>query len=55
MCILVNLSKIKAKIKRKAHALVRWRKRHDYDPRFAVRALIKRFNKKFFDSQKAYI
>ena len=50
----VSLSKIKAKIRRKAHALVRWRKRHDHDPRFAVRALIKRFNKKFFDNDSEH-
>lgn len=43
-----SVEKLKAKIKRKSRALVRWRKRNGCDPRFAVRAVIKIFNKKFF-------
>ena len=45
-----SVSKIKAKIRRKARALIRWRKRGGYDPRFAMRALIKQFNKKLLDN-----
>lgn len=49
-----SVDKLKAKIRRKAHALVRWREKNNYDPRFAVRALIKRFNKKFFDNDSTH-
>ena len=45
-----SLNKIKAKIRRKSRALIRWRKRHNHNPRFAVRALIKHFNRKFFNN-----
>ena len=49
-----SVEKIKAKIRRKARALIRWRKRKDLDPRFAVRALIKTFNKKFLDNDDTH-
>ncbi len=49
-----SISKIKAKIRRKARALIRWRKKHNHNPRFAVRALIKQFNKKFFNNDSTH-
>lgn len=49
-----SISKIKSKIRRKAHALIRWREKNDYNPQFAVRALIKRFNKKFFHNDNTH-
>ena len=44
----VTLEKMKAKMKRKARALIRWYKRNKYNPTFAVRAYIKHFNRKFY-------
>ena len=46
----VSLQKVKDKMRRKAHALVRWKKRNDAVPERAMRAFIKHFNKKFYDN-----
>lgn len=40
--------KLKGKLKRKANALVRWKRRKNAEPERAVRAFIKYFNKKLF-------
>lgn len=45
----VTINKMKAKIRRKAHALYRRRVRRDQDFTYAAKALIKTFNKKYFD------
>ena len=46
----ISLQKIKDKMRRKSHALVRWRKRNDEPTEKAMRAFIKHFNKKFYDN-----
>lgn len=46
----VAIKKIKAKMKRKANALIRWKHRKNAEPERAVRAFIRHFNKKFFDN-----
>ena len=43
-----SVEKMKAKMRRKARTLIRWYKRNDKKPIYAVRAYIKRFNKKFY-------
>ena len=45
----VTKRKIKAKIKRKAKALYRWSRKKNLSYEKAARAMIKRFNKKFYD------
>lgn len=45
----VTVNKMKAKIRRKAHALYRRRVRRGQDFAYAAKALIKTFNKKYFD------
>ncbi len=45
----VTINKMKAKIRRKAHALYRRRMRRDQDFTYAAKALIKTFNKKYYD------
>ena len=44
--------KMKDKIRRKAHALQRWRCKRDIDGEKAMAALIRHFNKKFFDEDE---
>ena len=46
----VSLRKIKAKIKRKAKALARWKSRNGASDERAVRAFIKFLNRKFYDN-----
>ena len=46
----ISLEKIKAKLKRKARALVRWKSRKGAKPEQAIRAFIKFMNKKFYDN-----
>ena len=48
----VALQKIKDKMRRKAKALVRWKKRVGANDERAIRAFINHFNKKFFDNPK---
>ena len=45
----VTKNKLKAKIKRKANALYRWRKRKNIDFERTARKMIQIFNKKFYD------
>jgi hypothetical protein len=45
----VTVKKIKDKIKRKAHALYRWKNRKNAPDEKVLAVMIKRFNKKFFD------
>lgn len=47
-----SVKKMKDKMKRKARALIRWRKRNKKEPRFAVRAFIKHFNKKMYETDQ---
>lgn len=44
------VKKLKAKMKRKAAALIRWRHKKGASPERAVRAFIRFFNRKFFDN-----
>ena len=46
----IALEKIKDKMRRKAKALARWKKRNNADGERASRAFIRHFNKKFFDN-----
>ena len=46
----VSVKKIKRKMKRKADALVRWKKRKGASDERAVRAFIRCFNRKFFEN-----
>lgn len=46
----IAVKKIKAKMKRKANALIRWKHKKNAEPERAVRAFIRHFNKKFFDN-----
>ncbi|MBE5883615.1 MAG: hypothetical protein E7291_04250 [Lachnospiraceae bacterium] len=45
----VTKNKLKAKIKRKAHSLYRWRLRNHADFERTARAMIRTFNRKFYD------
>lgn len=45
----VTADKLKGKIRRKAHALYRWRTRKDADFERAAKAMIRTFNKKFYN------
>lgn len=45
----VTKNKLKAKIRRKAHSLYRWRIKKDADYERAAKAFIRTFNKKFYD------
>ena len=47
-----SLKKMKDKMKRKSRALIRWRKRNKKEPRFAVRAFIKHFNNKMYETNE---
>lgn len=47
----ITKEKMKAKIRRKAHALYRWRIRNGADFDRTAKALIRTFNKKFYDEQ----
>ena len=44
------VSKLKAKLRRKARALVRWRRKNNAAPESAIKAYLKHFNGKFFDN-----
>lgn len=46
----IAVRKIKAKMRRKMNALIRWEHRKNAEPERAVRAFIRHFNKKFFDN-----
>ena len=48
----ISLSKIKDKMRRKSHALVRWKKRNNVCAERAILAFIRHFNRKFFDNPK---
>ncbi len=45
-----SLEKLKQKMRRKARALQRWRKRNDVEPEKAARAFIRVFNRKLFEN-----
>ena len=45
-----TLEKMKGKIRRKARSLKRWSERNDIDPQRSMKALIRYFNRKFFES-----
>lgn len=47
-----SFEKIKAKLRRKARAILRWKNRTDATDEWAIRAYIKHFNKKFFHNEK---
>ena len=47
----VSVHKLKAKMRRKARALLRWRKANGIDGWMAARAFIKHFNKKLYTSE----
>lgn len=47
----VTKDKLKGKIRRKAHALYRWKTRKDADFERAAKALIRTFNKKFYNER----
>ena len=47
----VTKNKLKAKIKRKAHALYRWRLKKGADFRQTAKAMIRIFNRKFYDDK----
>lgn len=46
----ISKQKLKGKMRRKARALIRWKNRKSKEDNMAVRAFIKRFNKKLYDS-----
>ena len=46
----ISKEKLKGKMRRKARALIRWKNRKNKEDNMAVRAFIKRFNKKLYDS-----
>ena len=46
----IAVKKIKAKMRRKARALIRWKKRNNRESIHAVKAFIKAFNKKFYNN-----
>lgn len=47
-----SFEKIKAKLRRKARAILRWKKKTNATDEWAIRAYIKHFNKKFFHNDK---
>lgn len=47
----ITLEKMKGKIRRKANALYRWKLKKNTTDERAMRAMIKTFNKKFYDNQ----
>ncbi len=47
-----SFDKIKAKLRRKARAILRWKDKTDATDEWAIRAYIKHFNKKFFHNDK---
>ena len=49
------LQKMKGKIRRQAHALMRWRSRKGVAAEDAMKALIRYFNRKFFESDDAEV
>ena len=46
----ISKEKLKGKMRRKARALIRWKNRKGKEENMAVRAFIKRFNRKLYDS-----
>lgn len=48
----VTKEKMKAKIRRKAHSLYRWRRKKNADFERTASAMIRTFNKKFYDEQE---
>lgn len=46
----ISKQKLKGKMRRKARALIRWKNRKGKEDNMAVRAFIKRFNRKLYDS-----
>jgi hypothetical protein len=46
----IAVKKIKAKMRRKARALIRWKNRNNRESIHAVKAFIKAFNKKFYNN-----
>ncbi len=50
----VSVSKMKDKMRRKARALVRWKKRKDASDERAIKAFIRHFNRKFYDNPKQH-
>ena len=46
----ISKNKLKGKMRRKARTLIRWKNRKGKEDNMAVRAFIKRFNKKLYDS-----
>lgn len=50
----VSLSKMKDKMRRKSHAIVRWKKRNNVCADRAILAFIRHFNRKFFDNPKQH-
>ena len=48
----ISLGKIKDKMRRKSHALVRWKKRTGASNERAISAFIRQFNRKFYDNPK---
>lgn len=46
----IAVKKIKAKMRRKARALIRWKNRNSRESIYAVKAFIKAFNKKFYNN-----
>ena len=49
----ISKEKLKGKMRRKARALIRWKNRKGKEDNMAVRAFIKRFNRKLYDSNEA--
>ena len=47
-----SVEKLKGKMRRKARALLRWRRRHGKDGGQAARAFIRRFNRKLYDNPR---
>ncbi len=48
----ISKEKLKGKMRRKARTLIRWKNRKGKEDNMAVRAFIKRFNKKLYDSEE---
>jgi hypothetical protein len=44
------VDKLKAKLRRKARTLLRWRRRNSAAPESAIKAYLKHFNRKFYDN-----
>lgn len=51
---IASLEKVKSKMRRKAKALVRWKRRTGACDERAVRAFIRHFNRKFYDNPKQH-